>query len=377
MSVPTAARAAPARAVVRAPNVNACVAASVAAFRERAGGGRRLAPLAVAAVLVAALAGYGAWRCRTLTVTDDDGITVGLVQANLGHYDRMAAEIGRYETVRLILDEHVARSAPALARRDLALLVWPETVYPTTFGKPKSEDGAAFDREIVDFVARTGVPLIFGAYDADAAAEYNAAFFLAPDAGGPHPFGIYRKTRLFPLTERVPAMLESRWLRDAMPWLGTWTAGEGARVVPTRLRGGRTIRVAPLICYDVLDPELARAAAREGADVIVTLSNDSWFAFGPGPELHMLGAAFRSIETHRPQVRATNTGVSAMIDATGAIVSSAGVGARATLVASIVPTRDVVTVVMRFGEWINPCCVLLTAWLLLRASFVRRARAEA
>jgi apolipoprotein N-acyltransferase len=286
--------------------VNECLRAALRAVATRAStvSWRRqaLAPAVSGVVLVLALAAYGGWRCHQLAVhVEAAALTVGVVQADLGHYDRMAEEIGRYETVRTIIDQHVALSAPALAHEDLALLIWPETVYPTTFGKPKSEDGATFDREIADFVAHAGVPLIFGSYDHDGTAEFNAAFFLAPDAGGPRPFAIYRKTRLFPLTERVPAFLDSKRLRRAFPWLGTWSAGSGATVVQVALRSGQYIRVAPLICYDVLDPDLARESVRRGADVIVTLSNDSWFAFGPGPQLHLLGAAFRSIETRRPR----------------------------------------------------------------------------
>ncbi len=343
------------------------------AWRARVGGAALaaravLAPLALAATAIAALAGYGAWRCAVLDARpNEEAVTIGFVQANLGHYDRMAAEIGRYETVRTILDTYVALSAPALARDDLAMLVWPETVYPTTFGKPKSEAGAAFDQEIVDFVARAGVPLMFGAYDTDGGAEFNAAFFLAPDARAPRPFAIYRKTRLFPLTERVPALLDAPWLRRLLPWLGTWSEGAGARVVPVPTRGGATLQVAPLICYDVLDPALARAAAAAGAEVIVTLSNDSWFAFGTGPELHLQGAAFRSIETRRPQVRATNTGISAVIDATGRMVERVGVDRRATTIATIRPARAVTTLVVRFGEWIDPCAWVLGVGILLGA----------
>jgi apolipoprotein N-acyltransferase len=339
-----------ARAVLRAYERRVVSAAWVRAARG---------PAAAGLALVIALAAYGAWRSVQLGSRAESAVRVGLVQADLGHYDRMAEGIGRFVAVRMILDEHVMLSARALAHDDLALLVWPETVYPTTFGKPKSEDGAAFDREIVDFVARARVPLIFGSYDSDGAAEFNAALFLAPDAG-PQPFAVYRKTRLFPLTERVPAFLETGWVRRRFPWLGTWSAGSGATVVPVRLRGGRTINVAPLICYDVLDPELARESVRRGADVIVTLSNDSWFAFGPGAELHLLGAAFRSIETRRPQVRSTNTGVSAMIDATGTLVASAGVDERTTLIAAVVPERHVTTLVLLWGEWLNPCALALT-----------------
>lgn len=334
-----------------------------------------LAPAGTALALVGLLAGYGAWRCRQVAPSPDESpVTVGVVQADLDHYDRMAAEIGRFETVRAILDTHTELSAPALVRADLDLLIWPETVYPTTFGKPKSEAGAEFDREIVTFVERARVPLVFGSYDTDGAVEYNAALFLAPDAGGPRPFAVYRKARLFPLTERVPAFLDFPLLRRALPWLGTWSAGAGGSVVPVSLPRGRAIRVAPLICYDVLDPGLARAATRAGADVIVTLSNDSWFQVGRGPELHLLGAAFRSIETRRPQVRATNTGISAVIDATGTLVVRAGTDARTTLVAGVTPERRVTTLVVRYGEWLNPLATAVSVGLLLMAWRRRGAR---
>jgi apolipoprotein N-acyltransferase len=359
--------------------VNECLRAALRAVGTRASTAawwrQALTAAGSGLALVLALAAYGGWRCHQLAVhSEAAALTVGIVQADLGHYDRMAEKIGRFETVRKIIDQHVALSAPALAHEDLALLVWPETVYPTTFGKPKSEDGAAFDHQIADFVAHAGVPLIFGSYDHDGTAEFNAAFFLAPDAGGPRPFAIYRKTRLFPLTERVPAFLDSARIRRAFPWLGTWSAGSGPMVVPVALRGGKSIRVAPLICYDVLDPELARESVRRGADVIVTLSNDSWFAFGPGPQLHMLGAAFRSIETHRPQVRSTNTGVSAVIDAAGTAIATAGVDERSTLIARIVPERRVTTLVVRFGEWLNPCAQVATVAILLLAAGRRRRR---
>src|SRR5204862_229130 len=150
-------------------------------------------------------------------------------------------------------------------------------------------------------------------------------------------FETYRKASLFPLTERVPVALESEWLRRWLPWLGTWAAGAGARVVTLALPDGRMLHVAPLICYDVLDPRLALGAARRGAELIVTLSNDSWFAEGPGPRLHLVGAAFLSIETRRPQLRATNTGISAVIAPTGEVLDALGVDQRGTQVATVRP----------------------------------------
>ena len=119
------------------------------------------------------------------------------MQANISHYDQLRADVGTYEAVRQILDAHFALSRDAL-RAKLDLLVWPETVYPTTFGSPKSEDGAAFDREIASFAAEPGVPLIFGAYEAEGGDEFNAAVFLEPRGATGRASTMYRKARALP-----------------------------------------------------------------------------------------------------------------------------------------------------------------------------------
>jgi len=150
-----------------------------------------------------------------------------------------------------------------------------------------------------------------------------------PAAHGPLAFATYRKTWLFPLTERLPPALDSERVRRWLPWLGTWKPGAGPKVVPLALRDGRTLRIAPLICYDAAVPSFALAAIRGGADLIVTLSNDSWFTYGDVPRLILIVSAFRSIETRRPQVRATNTGISAVIAPTGEMLATAGVDERA------------------------------------------------
>lgn len=311
--------------------VNECALAALASFRAR----RRHAwrALALGTALVATLAAHGAWRGLSLKGAEASAPRVHalLVQANFARYGELARELGEFETVALVLETHFALSAEALARTPADLVVWPETVYPTTFGSPKSADGAAFDRAIAAFAAQSGVPLVFGSHDADAGGEYNAAIFLEASGAGRVSFDAYRKAAPFPLTERVPDWLDSPWLREALPWLGAWRAGEGARVIDLSLSDGRTLRAGPLICYDALDPSLARTLARDGADLFVTLSNDSWFSHAGGPRLHLLVAAFRSIETGRAQLRATNTGFSALISPRGAIEQRLAVNERGVL----------------------------------------------
>jgi apolipoprotein N-acyltransferase len=326
------------------------------------------------AVLVLALAGYGAWRLPRIP-TGGAPLTAAVVQTDLSHYDRLAAARGMHAVVRTILDTHYALSRDAMARGGVDLLLWSETVYPTTFGAPKSADGAAFDREIGAFVADTRVPLVFGSYDLEDGVEYNAAVFLAPPSGGTLEYDTYRKAWLFPFTERTPALFDRPWLRRRLPWLGTWKPGSGPPVVSLPLADGRTVRIAPLICYDAVPPRFALDAVRAGAELIVTLSNDSWFAVGLGPRLHLVVAAFRSIETRRPQLRATTTGVSAVITASGELQEVAEVHERATLVGTVRPESHATTLMLAWGDWFGPTAlaagVVLLALPMARPRYVR------
>ena len=326
-----------------------------------------LAPTGCVAALVVGLLAYGAVRYAQLR---EDGppaapVTAAVVQADISHYERLAAEIGTFDAVCRILDAHFTLSTEALAYGDVDLLVWPETVYPTTFGTPKSDEGAAFDREIGGFVNAVGVPLVFGAYAAERGDEFNAAVFLEPAGDGRLTFDTYRKTSLFPLTKQVPALMDTAFVRRWLPWLGTWKPGTEARVLPLALRDGRRLLVAPLICYDALVPSHVIAAVRHGAELIVTLSNDSWFSYDGVPRLILVISAFRSIETRRPQVRATNTGISAVITPTGELVKAIGVHQRGTLVAAVNPQHSAATVMLALGDWFGPTALVCGGALLL------------
>lgn len=336
------------------------------AVRSRAPSSPLLPPACIVALVLGLLA-YGAIRCQQFhdSAIPTEGVTVGVVQADITHYGELAAAMGTYDAVRLILDTHIGLSTEALQRAPLDLLVWPETVYPTTFGAPKSTDGAAFDREIAAVATHAGVPLVFGAYDAEQGDEFNAAFFLQPAADGRVSFEAYRKASPFPLTERVPALLESGVVRRWMPWLGTWQAGHGGEVVALTLRNGRTLQIAPQICYDALFPRYAIGAVRRGAEIIITLSNDSWFSFGNVPRLILAISAFRSIETRRPQVRATNTGISAIITPTGEFLGTIGVNERGSLIATVTPQHSATTLMVVWGDWFGPAALVMVGVLLV------------
>lgn len=333
------------------------------------------APLTITLAIPLLLIGYGALRLSMLASEDStnaQSLRVGMVQSNIIDYDRLREEIGGYEVVRRVLDTHFSLSYPAAKSGQVDALLWSETIYPTTFGQPKSDDGAAFDREITDFVDAAGVPLVFGAYDIDAAGEYNAAAFIAP---GAPPLGFYRKTRLFLLTEYMPQWLERLGLRRALPWAGAWQKGGGARVMPLRLADGREVPVQVLICLDDVDPGLAIDGARLGAEVLLGMSNDSWFTRHPlGAQLHLQVAAFRSIETRLPQLRVTSNGISAVLDSTGAVTASTGMNEQAMLIGEVATRPPPFTVMRALGDWLGKAALVFLIALAVFAMWSRWRR---
>ena len=343
---------------------------------------RRAVAAALAAVALVSLPTvYGSERLRRLEneAAGEQALRAILVQANLGNYDALRDDLGSFAAVRRILStyERMTQEALAAAAFDGGpdLVVWPEGVYPTTFGAPKSDEGRAFDEEISRFAAEANVSLLFGTYEKVEGREFNAAFLLSPRGAGRETHQKYRKTRLFPLTERVPSWLESDRLREALPWLGTWSPGDGAKVLTVSLKNGGSVKIAPLVCRDAVDPQLAADAARAGAQVLVVLSNDGWFSDTAGARLHLVVSAFRSIETRLPQLRATNTGISAAVTASGEIESSTPADRRAVLAGAAVPGPALASPVLAWGSgWFPVLCMLAAVCLLLAPGPRSRSR---
>ncbi|MGH8049269.1 MAG: apolipoprotein N-acyltransferase [Arenimonas sp.] len=345
--------------------VNECIAHAIVHRRDAVR--VLIKPLLLALCLPILIAGYGAACLSSLTTVPEPEakpLRIGMVQSNITGYERLRREMGAYEVVRHVLDTHYAMSRDAIKNNDVDALLWSETVYPTTFASPKSEGGAELDKEILDFVTVAKVPLVFGTYDRDESGEYNAAAFVEPLTGT---LGFYRKTDLFLLTEYLPPWLDGRTARGLLPWAGSWKPGSGARVFPLRLADGREIPVLPMICLDDVNTDLAIDGSRLGAQLILGMSNDSWFTEYPvGANLHLTVAAFRSIETRLPQMRVTSNGISAVIDATGAIVASTAMNERKLLVGEVYAREPAATLMVAWGDWVGRAGL---AFLVLLALF--------
>ena len=236
-------------------------------------------------------------------------------------------------------------------------MVWSESSVPYLV-----EEDAAVRARLAAAIG-PGDLLLFGGVAANRAADgklvslTNSLFVL--DAKGKLR-GRYDKAHLVPLGEYVPA-------RSLMTALGV------ARLAPGDLDfkpgpGPRSLdlpgftRVGVQICYEIIFPgAVVDAAKRPGW--IVNISNDAWF--GPaGPPQHLAQARLRAIEEGLPIVRATPTGISAVIDANGRIVASEAPGKIGVISVSLPPPLPE-TLFARFGHQTTLVFGLLLAGLAL------------
>jgi apolipoprotein N-acyltransferase len=105
-----------------------------------------------AALVPGVIAAYGFFALAQHPAPSGETLRVGMVQSNLVDYEQRRRESGAQAVVREVLDTHFAMTYDAVERQRADAVLWSETVYPTTFGNPKSEAGAEFDAAIQTIV---------------------------------------------------------------------------------------------------------------------------------------------------------------------------------------------------------------------------------
>ncbi len=145
--------------------------------------------------------------------------------------------------------------------------------------------------------------------------------------------GIYHKQRLVPFGEFVP--LED-WLRGTIPFfdlaMSSFLEGEDNQPLIQMEANGQLNLIAAYICYEIAYPRLVAHMAQD-ADLLVTVSNDAWFGDSLGPKQHMGLAQMRALENGKYLLRATNTGITALVDNKGHIVKQMATASRGHLMA--------------------------------------------
>ena len=226
------------------------------------------------------------------------------------------------------------------------LVVWPETATPFHMYHNK-----VLTRMVGRGVKAANTHFLIGSpfftRHGDKMDYYNSAFLVYPDGRiGPR----YDKSHLVPFGEYVPLR---RWL----PFVGKLVAQVGDFVAgpPGQVLKWKDRRLAPLICYEAIFPALTRAAVRNGADLLVNLTNDAWYGHTSAPYQHLSLGVFRAVESRRSFIRAANTGISGFIDPTGRIKSPTGLFVDA-VIHHDVPVFSNVSVYTRIGDLFTFLC---------------------
>lgn len=277
------------------------------AFADSAGLVRCALPCCVLVLLLVGIGLYGQLRLQELaTATSSNPLTVAVAQGNIEQGVKWNPEY-----LQKTLDRYASLTDQA-SQVPLDLIIWPESATPFFFQDPSPQ--AEFVRAVA---ARADAALLFGspAYQrAGTSFEYfNSAFLLSP---GGQLLGRSDKVHLVPFGEYVPL----KWL---LPFIDKLVVGIGD-FSPGKLQTlpfGAT-RLGVLVCYEVIFPELARGYIRQGADLLVNITNDAWFGRSSAPYQHLAMASLRAVENRVWIARAANTGVSAFIDPTGRVHSA-------------------------------------------------------
>ncbi len=311
---------------VAALNVIAVVIfAAPAALAPAIGEKRRHVALPSLAILsVATLGAYGVIRLSNAPEAFVPDVTFRIVQPAL-------AELEKWNPADKdkVLSAYVELSAPKDAPlKPGTVLVWPESAFPF----PLTQDPGAL--AAIAALLPAGTALVTGAYREDYPPDgppqsYNSIYVIGDDGTI---LSAYDKVHLVPFGEYVPLadLLSRIGIRQLTP--AGFTPGLFRRAL--KLPSGPSF--LPLICYEAI---FSGDVLGEGPrpDFMLNVTNDGWFGRTIGPYQHFHQARVRSVEEGLPLVRAANTGISAVIDAYGQIISQTRLG-DATMVEARLPT---------------------------------------
>ena len=314
--------------------------------------GARSAPVALwgtTVLCVALTLGYGWIRIPQVeaTIAESPPFRLGIVQVNMGIFEKRAdAREGHRR--------HLEQSWQLLEEQELDLIVWPESAYMGTLPRELPLSGAPVS-------AGLPTPVLFGGLSTEVVDGerqlYNSAFLIEEDG---LIRSIYDKTYLLMFGEYLPFGETFPILYELSPNSGRFQEGEHVRA----LELGEW-RISAPICYEDVLPSFTRRMVREAdPHLLVNITNDSWFGDTQEPWIHLVLAQFRAIEHRRYLVRATNSGISAVIDPLGRIVAKTQAFKRENLSYEVRMMQGD-TLYTRFGDWPGWLSLLGLAWMLI------------
>jgi len=222
-------------------------------------------------------------------------------------------------------------------------------------------DDREFQQFIGDFARRNNVSVLFNSAEPDASngRYFNSAVMVGPDG---NEIAQYDKIYLLPFGEAVPLPLDG-----IMPgFVGNFSYGREYDLLPVG-----DAKAGVMICFESHFGQLSREYVRNGADVIIEMTNDGYLGLTPVLRQHLANAVFRAVETNRPVLRVTNVGITAYIDERGNVHDPLPPYAEGTRVWTVSKSDGSQTFYVKYGDWFAWLCTIIT-FGLLSISFRRR-----
>jgi apolipoprotein N-acyltransferase len=293
---------------------------------------KAIIPKAAAVFIFGLMLAYGYFRINGYNISTEK-IKVGIIQPDLDPWDKWASG-GIDSMMKLYLD--LSQKA---VDGGAELLIWPETALPVYLfgGTYRSQVD-----ELFSFIRQNNVYLLTGMpdvifYDRDDPSipsdaksgnnddffytTYNAILLLSPQTVNLQRYG---KMKLVPFGERVPYVDVFPFLGDLIRWgvgITGWNVGKEKTIFTLPISNTNsdrdTLRINGLVCYESIYPAFVSEFINNGADLIVVVTNDSWYGKSSGPYQHKEIAVLRAIENRRTVIRAANGGVSCIINPLG------------------------------------------------------------
>ncbi|MCL7462439.1 apolipoprotein N-acyltransferase [Pseudomonas sp. NW5] len=236
------------------------------------------------------------------------------------------------------------------------LYVWPETAVPVLKEYAEGYLGVMAQR-----ARERQAALITGLPVRETDAEGRNRYYNALQALGEGD-GLYFKQKLVPFGEYVPLQ---ELLRGLIAFFDLPMSDFARGPAGQSLLQAKGYAIAPFICYEVVYPQFAAALAAD-SQLLLTVSNDAWFGRSIGPLQHLQMAQMRALESGRWMIRATNNGVTALIDPQGRLSAQAPSFERTLLHGEVLPMQGL-TPYLRWGLVpLGSLCLLLLGHALLQ-----------
>lgn len=200
---------------------------------------------------------------------------------------------------------------------------------------------------------------------------HNAAILIQYKGGNP----IHRKMKLTPFGEGFPFSQDFELLAGFLEWgvgISGWKKGAVQQTLPFYDQHKKLISsIGTVICIESIYPDFVRNYAKQGASMLVVITNDAWFDNSPGPMQHFAISQMRAIESHRAIARCGNTGISGFIGADGSITAIAPAQQEEVLMGSVPQLYDL-TLYSLYGDYLPFFASLFSLILLVIAGYFQK-----